>query len=164
VNRRPGRLAAALADYDRALELANNQAERRYLTRARRDAEEAGMPMPSFSKSPPELVARFGELAELTGDADRKQMFGYPVCVLRGNMFMGLHEDSLILRLGDADRAEFLARYDSGLFEPMAGRAMKEYVVVPPSLVYDDAIADWVRRSRAFAEQLPAKKPKQKKG
>ena len=68
MNRRSGRLAAALADYDRALELANNQAERRYLTRARRDAEEAGMPMPSFSKSPPELVARFGELAELTGD------------------------------------------------------------------------------------------------
>ena len=58
----------------------------------------------------------------------------------------------------------FLERYDSGLFEPMAGRAMKEYVVVPPALVYDDAIADWVRRSRAFAEQLPAKKPKQKKG
>ena len=26
------------------------------------------MPMPSFSKSPPELVARFGELADLTGD------------------------------------------------------------------------------------------------
>ncbi|HEY6296728.1 MAG TPA: TfoX/Sxy family protein [Streptosporangiaceae bacterium] len=123
------------------------------------------MPMPSFRKSPTELVARFGELAELAGDADRKQMFGYPVCVLRGNMFMALHEDSLILRLGDADRAEFLDRYDSGLFEPMAGRAMKEYVVVPPSLVYDDdAIPEWVRRSRAFAEQLPAKKPKQKKG
>jgi TfoX/Sxy family transcriptional regulator of competence genes len=123
------------------------------------------MPMPTFRKSPPELVARFGELAELAGDADRKQMFGYPVCVLRGNMFMGLHDDSLILRLGDADRAEFLDRYDSRLFEPMAGRAMKEYVVVPPALVYDDdAIAEWVRRSRAFAEQLPAKKPKQKKG
>ena len=41
VNRRSGRLAAALADYDRALQLANNQAERRYLTRARQDAEEA---------------------------------------------------------------------------------------------------------------------------
>lgn len=39
------------------------------------------MPMPTFRKSPPELVARFGELAELAGDADRKQMFGYPVCV-----------------------------------------------------------------------------------
>jgi TfoX N-terminal domain len=121
--------------------------------------------MPTFRKSPPELVARFDELALLAGDADRKQMFGYPVCVLRGNMFMGLHEDSLILRLSDADRSEFLGRYDGGLFEPMPGRPMKEYVVVPPGVAYDDeAVGEWVRRSRAFAEQLPAKKPKPKKG
>lgn len=121
--------------------------------------------MPTFRKSPPELVARFDELALLAGDADRKQMFGYPACMLRGNMFMGLHEDSLILRLADTDRAEFLGRYDSGLFEPMPGRPMRQYVVVPPSLVYDDgAITEWVRRSRAYAEQLPAKKPKHKKG
>jgi len=80
-------------------------------------------------------------------------------------MFMGLHEDSLILRLADADRAEFLDRYGSGLFEPMPGRAMKDYVVVPPTLAYDDtAIVEWVHKSRAFAEQLPAKKPRQKKG
>ena len=79
------------------------------------------------------------------------------------------HDAGVVVRRGDqavgeADRPEFLSRYDSGLFEPMPGRAMKEYVVVPPALVYDDAaIAEWVRRSRAFAEQLPAKKPKQKK-
>ena len=48
--------------------------------------------------------------ATLAGDADRKQMFGYPSCVLRGNMFMALHEDSLILRLAEPDRAEFLGR------------------------------------------------------
>jgi len=41
LNRRAGRTAAALADYDRALELAGNQAERRYLAQARRDAAEA---------------------------------------------------------------------------------------------------------------------------
>jgi hypothetical protein len=28
------------------------------------------MPMPTFGKSPPELIARFGELALLAGDAD----------------------------------------------------------------------------------------------
>ena len=160
VNRRAGNTAVALADYDRALELVTNQPERRYLVQARRQAGE--IPMPDFRKSPPELVARFDELAVLAGDADRKQMFGYPVCVLSGNMFMGLHQDSLILRLADADRAQFLSRYDSGLFEPMPGRPMKEYVVVPPALVYDDAVAEWVRRSRTFAEQLPAKKPKKK--
>ena len=72
--------------------------------------------MPTFRKSPPELIARFDELATLTGDADRKQMFGYPSCVLRGNMFMALHEDSLILRLAEPDRAEFLSRYGAELF------------------------------------------------
>lgn len=66
--------------------------------------------MPAFRKSPPELVSRFDELASLAGHAVRKQMSGYPTCVLNGNMFMGLHEDSLILRLAEADRAEFLSR------------------------------------------------------
>ena len=119
--------------------------------------------MPAFRKSPPGLIARFDELAQLAGDTDRKLMFGYPVCVLRGNLFMGLHEDSLILRLAEADRAEFLGRYDARLFEPMPGRPMKEYIVVPPALVDDDAaIGEWVRKSRTCAEQLPAKKPKKK--
>jgi hypothetical protein len=77
-------------------------------------------------------------------------------------MFMGLHQDSLILRLGEDDRAEFLSRYGAGLFEPMPGRPMKEYVVVPPALAYDDAVDEWVRRSRAYAEQLPAKKSARK--
>jgi TfoX/Sxy family transcriptional regulator of competence genes len=118
--------------------------------------------VPTFRKSPPELLARFDELASLAGEADRKQMFGYPTCVLNGNMFMGLHEDSLILRLGEADRADFLSRYGSVLFEPMPGRPMKEFVVVPPVLLSDDAVDDWVRRSLAYAGQLPAKKGKKK--
>jgi RNA polymerase sigma factor (sigma-70 family) len=162
VHRRAGHAAAAIADYDRALELAGNQAERRYLARARRETAQATMP--TFRKSPPGLLARFGELALLAGDADHKQMFGYPACVLRGNVFMSLHEDSLILRLADADRADFLSRYGSILFEPMPGRPMKEYVVVPPALVYDDAVTEWVRKSRACAEQLPATKARLKKG
>lgn len=120
--------------------------------------------MPTFRRSPPELIARFDELATLAAEADRKQMFGYPTCVLHGNMFMGLHEDSLILRLAEADRAEFLSRYHAATFEPMPGRPMKEYVVVPPSLVSDDAVGDWIRRSLAYARQLPAKTPRKKKG
>ena len=134
LHRRAGHTAAALADYDRALDLVSNQAERHYLAQARRQAEEAPMPeMPAFRKSPPELVARFDDLAQLAGDADRRQRSGCPVWVLRSNMFMGLHEDSIILRLAAEDRDEFLSRYDSGLVEPMPGRPMKEYVIVPPA-------------------------------
>jgi RNA polymerase sigma factor (sigma-70 family) len=152
---------AAIADYDKALHLVTNDAERRYLTAARcRLAEETTMP--TFRKSSPELVARFDELALLAGDADRKQIFGYPACMLAGNMFMGLHENTLILRLPESDRAEFADRHGAAVFEPMPGRPMKEYVVVPPALVYDDGVSEWVRRSRAYAEQLPAKKPRKK--
>jgi len=89
-------------------------------------------------------------------------MFGYPTCVLRGNMFMGLHEDRLILRLAESDRAELTDHHGATAFEPMPGRPMKEYVVVPPALVYDDAVSDWVIRSRAYAAQLPARKTRKK--
>jgi RNA polymerase sigma-70 factor (ECF subfamily) len=44
LNRRAGRTAAALADYDRALDLVGNQAERRYLTQARREACSGQLP------------------------------------------------------------------------------------------------------------------------
>ena len=40
---------------------------------------------------------------------------------------------------------------------------MKEYVLVPPALAGSADVDDWVRRSRAYAEQLPAKKATAKK-
>ena len=118
--------------------------------------------MPTFSESPPELVARFGELAALATGADCREVFGYPSCVRHGNMFMGLHEDSLILRLAEPDRAEFRSRYGAALFEPMPGRPMKEYVVVPPAMVDSDEVGDWVRRSLSYAGQLPPKKARKR--
>ena len=117
--------------------------------------------MPTFRTSPPELVERFGELAALVPDATQRPMFGYPSCVVGGNMFMALHEDALVLRLADPDREEFRERYDAPLFEPMPGRPMREYVVVPSSLVAGEGVEEWVERSYAYARQLPAKPAKQ---
>lgn len=119
--------------------------------------------MPGFEKSPPALVDRFHELAALVPDATERQMFGYPTCVLDGNMFMGLHEESFILRLGEADRATFRADFEAELFEPMPGRPMKEYVVVPPSLLDGPEIERWVARSYQYAGTLPPKAAKRPK-
>lgn len=116
--------------------------------------------MPSFDKSPPELMERFAELAALVPEARRKQMFGYPSCVLGGNMFMGPFGDGLILRLAEADRREVLGLPGTGVFEPMPGRPMKEYVLIPRSLAESDEIERWVTRSRDHALSLPAKKPR----
>jgi hypothetical protein len=120
--------------------------------------------MPKFAKSPPELVDRFDDLAALVPDASRRQMFGYPTCVLAGNMFMGLHEDRLILRLSEEDRRSLIDGHGARIFEPMPGRPMKEYVVVPPELVHDDAVGEWVARAHVHARSLPPKTPKATKG
>jgi TfoX N-terminal domain len=118
--------------------------------------EEWIMP-PTFRKSPPELVARFAELAEQAPDAVRKQVFGYPALVVGGNMFMALHQESLILRLSDDDRSEFAQRFGPSTFEPMPGRPMREYVVVPSGIVEGPDVDDWIARALAYANRLPPK-------
>jgi hypothetical protein len=42
--------------------------------------------MPSFEKSPPELVARFDDAAGRFGNAQRRKMFGYPSLFVGGNL------------------------------------------------------------------------------
>ncbi len=105
-------------------------------------------------------MERFDEIADLVPAADRRLTFGYPACTVNGNMFMSLHADRLILRLSDNDRTAFIDTYDAPIFEPMPGRPMRDYVVVPDQLVSSHGIDDWVARSLAYAAGLPAKKPK----
>jgi TfoX N-terminal domain len=115
---------------------------------------------PTFRKSPPELVARFTELAARVPDATGKQMFGHPTMVTGGNISLCLHQDALILRLSEPDRAEFVDRYQGTPFEPMPGRPMREYVVVPATLLNDPQLDERIAQSFAYAQQLPTKTPK----
>jgi len=63
-----------------------------------------------------------------------------------------------MIRLGPDDLAAMLELPGGGPFEPMAGKSMKGYATVPKSVVADDAqLDDWVRRSIAFGQTLPAK-------
>jgi TfoX/Sxy family transcriptional regulator of competence genes len=111
-----------------------------------------------WRKSPAELVELFSAEVPSEPDVERRQMFGYPCAFLGGNMFMGLHQENFILRLGDADRAEFLKLPGAAVFQPMPGRTMREYVVVPPALKRDRArLARWVKRALAGARALPPK-------
>ncbi len=124
-------------------------------------------PMPQFTKAPPEMVARFEDaIRPLLGEIERRQMFGYPTAFANGQMFTGLFQDRMHLRLSDEDRAAFLKIDGAGIFEPMGGRAMKEYVLVPPSVLNSEAeLGRWLRKSLAYARSLPpkVKKPKASK-
>ena len=114
--------------------------------------------MPSFTKSPPELVARFAAVLDRYPDAERKQMFGYPAAFVGSTMATGLFAEQWVVRLPDGEIAEAKAA-GAGSFEPMPGKPMKAFVVIPAADVPDDtAIAGWVERGLAHAASMPAKK------
>jgi TfoX/Sxy family transcriptional regulator of competence genes len=118
-----------------------------------------------WKKAPASLVTLFDEVAPRAAPAERRTMFGYPAVFVNGNMFAGLHEDRLVLRLPDDARAEFLALPGAVPFEPMPGRPMKEYVVAPAGLLGDpDGLRGWLDRSLRYAISLPPKTAKAKKG
>ncbi len=114
--------------------------------------------MPSFTKSPPALVERFGSILERYPDAQQKKMFGYPAAFIGGNMATGLFADHWVVRLPAAE-IDAARSAGAGPFEPMAGKPMKGFVVIPPDDVADDArIGEWVERGLATARAMPAKR------
>jgi len=118
----------------------------------------------AWRKSPETLVRLFDAIVPDDARAERRKMFGYPCCFTGGNMFMGLHQENLILRLPEEAREELLRIPGAARFEPMAGRVMKEYVAVPPAMLDDPtALAPWVGRSFDFALAMPPKAPKKQK-
>jgi TfoX/Sxy family transcriptional regulator of competence genes len=114
--------------------------------------------MPNFQKSPPDLVARFEQVAARHPVAQRRKMFGYPCLFVGGNLACGLFADGWFVRLDEAAAAEALALPGATAFAPMPGRPMKGWVLLPTEVVADDERLDaWVARSEAFAASLPPK-------
>jgi TfoX/Sxy family transcriptional regulator of competence genes len=110
-----------------------------------------------FDKSPQWLVQLFLALQPEVGGV-RRLMFGYPCAFENGHMFAGLFGDGLFVRLAEADRAALLELDGAAPFAPMKNRPMKEYAVLPPSMIEDEeAVKGWMRRGLAYAQSLPPK-------
>lgn len=107
---------------------------------------------------PAELVARFDAALPDDPSCERRQMFGCPAAFACGNMFAGVHQEDVFLRLDGDDRGALL---DAGgrPFEPTPGRVMREYVLAPAALPADaDALRRWLARAFAYAAALPPKR------
>jgi len=84
-------------------------------------------------------------------------MFGYAGAFVNGNMFAGTFQDSIVVRLAETDRAALLKLKGAAPFEPM-GHPMKEYVVVPTSIVAKPKeLGAWIERGHRYGLTLPAK-------
>jgi len=119
-----------------------------------------------WRKPSEELTRTFAEVTPGPPATPRK-MFGFPAAFINGNMFMGLHQEDMVLRLPDDARTELLRTNGARIFEPMPGRPMREYVVVPPALLKDRTkLSAWARRALDYGSSLPpkVKKAAAKKG
>jgi hypothetical protein len=114
--------------------------------------------MPTFTKSPQALVARFDGVAARHPGAQRRLMFGHPSLFIGGNYATGLFADTWLVRLAPPDLAEALALEGAAPFSPMPGRTMSGWAALPAAVVADDTVLDiWLDRAFAFAASLPAK-------
>jgi TfoX/Sxy family transcriptional regulator of competence genes len=92
-----------------------------------------------------------------------RAVFGQPAAFVNGNMFFGVFGEAVFVRLSPEDREKASAAVGATAFEPMPGRPMREYVVLPPRVLGDAKDAKrWVSKSLAFAAGLPPKLPKAK--
>lgn len=117
-----------------------------------------------WEKASGELNDVLGQAAEPFPLVERRKMFGGLALFINGHMFAGVHGRKVALRLGEAERVDAQEGAGALPFEPMPGRVMKEYVVVPePVWSSPEALEEWMRRSVEYVGALPPKKPKPKK-
>jgi hypothetical protein len=65
---------------------------------------------------------------------------------------------SWIVRLAEKDRLAAIDKQGARLFEPIAGRPMREYIVLPEvALANREELAAWLQRGFRYATSLPPK-------
>ena len=116
----------------------------------------------AWRKSPPELMAAFD--VELPDDfrVERRKMFGYPAAFVNGNLFAGLHQEDVVVRLSEGER-KALEKSGGRPWEPTAGRVMREYMLLPDGAGANKRmLVKWLTRSFLFAAALPPRMAKKR--
>ena len=111
---------------------------------------------PKWRAAPAPLVARFDHVVAALPEIQQRKMFGYPAAFVNGHMFAGVFQASLFVRLAEKDRTKLIAKHGATPFTPMPGRVMKEYVVLPSSIVESEAkLTAWLSRASCYVASLP---------
>jgi hypothetical protein len=114
--------------------------------------------VPGWPKSPAGLQEAFAAALDRFPEAERRKMFGYPAAFAHGNMWTGLHQFNWVVRLPEEARTELFEIEGAGPFEPMPGRPMTGFAVLPGSVLADEeALHHWLAVAFAHALAMPPK-------
>ena len=104
-----------------------------------------------------ELDERIKKVVACWKNTTNKKMFGGVCHLINGNMFCGVHKDSLILRLGEDAAQEALSAPRVRHFD-ITGKPMKGWVMVAENGYKNDTdLRIWLEKAKKFAKTLPAK-------
>jgi len=118
----------------------------------------------AWTKSPPSLIALFDACLPDGAGLERRKMFGYPAAFAGGHMMAGLFQDEIFARLPPSLRDDLDAEYGLRPFEPMPGRPMAAYCVLPDAVLDDEAeLGRALAAAYAFTSAMPPKPPKVRK-
>src|SRR2546421_6773157 len=110
------------------------------------------MPKPSD-----QAKAAFQKLVPPDSAVTTRPMFGNLSAFVNGNMFCGLFGEALFVRVSDEDQAT-IRKQGGRPFEPMPGRAMTGYVVLPAGWQKKtDGTRDWIVAALQWSKKLPSK-------
>src|SRR5579864_6795866 len=116
----------------------------------------------AWTKSPQSLIDLFAESLPDDPRIERRKMFGYAAIFVGGNMCAGLFQDRMFARLADANANALPG--GAKPFEPMAGRPMRGYALIPDKILADEErLADTLAKAVAFTAAMPPKEKKAKK-
>jgi TfoX/Sxy family transcriptional regulator of competence genes len=117
-----------------------------------------------WKKPSEDLMELLATLLEPHNCTSRK-MFGSLTYFINNNMFAGVHEDIIFLKLSEKDRKEIKEEFpDVNQFEPLEGRKMREYIVLDEDIYRDiPTLEKWIERAISYVSSLPPKVTKQKK-
>lgn len=115
----------------------------------------------SMAKADPALLAKVEALMP-EFPVVRRPMFGVATWFMEENaqMLGCVWGESLNLRVGAEDARALIDSGQATAFDPMGGRPMREYVLVPASTLGPAALRKWIARGVAFTAGLERKKGK----
>src|ERR1700682_4158627 len=115
------------------------------------------MTMPKPSE---QAKAAFQKLVPPDPAVTTRPMFGILAGFVNGNMFCGLFGEDLFVRVSEGDQVK-VRKQGGRAFEPMPGRAMTGYVVVPAGWQKKpDTTRGWIVTEVSWSRALPAKDKK----
>ena len=116
---------------------------------------------PKMERADPDLLTRV-EALMATFPVYRRPMFGVVAWFVEENaqMLGCVWGDALNIRVGADEAQRLVASGKAVPFEPMAGRPMREYVLVPASTLRPAALKRWIARGVEFTSTVARKKGK----